>query len=188
MTIARSLLVDVGVTPWYHVISKTVRGAFLLAEGEMDRKQWIEDRLQHLASLFCIEVAGVAVLDSHLHVLLKLQPEVAAQWSDEDVVRRWARLYPPRGMNRKPMKVTQDWIEQKLADKELVDKWRSRLSNLGWFMKCLKETVARFPSCHQESRHCLRRTVRRDFRLPRRSRKIRWIGTGLDIWWTMGLL
>ena len=30
MTVARSQLVDVSVTPWYRVISKTVRGAFLL--------------------------------------------------------------------------------------------------------------------------------------------------------------
>ena len=66
MTIARSLLVDVGVTPWYHLISKTVRGAFLLAEGETDRKQWIEDRLQELANVFAIEVAGFAILDSHV--------------------------------------------------------------------------------------------------------------------------
>ncbi len=66
MTIARSLLVDVGVTPWYHLISKTVRGAFLLAEGKTDRKQWIEDRLQELANVFAIEVAGFAILDNHL--------------------------------------------------------------------------------------------------------------------------
>ena len=143
MTIPRSLLVDVAVTPWYHVISKTVRGAFLLAEGESDRKQWIEDRLQELANLFAIEVAGFAVLDNHLHILLKLEPETASDWSDEDVVRRWGKLYPPRGKNREPQRVTRAWIEQKMADKALVDKWRARLSNLGWFMKCLKEPLAR---------------------------------------------
>ena len=88
MTIARSLL-DVGVTPWYHLMSNTVRGAFLLAEGETDRKQWIEDRLQELANVFAIEVAGFAILDSHLHVLVKLETETATAWSDENVVRRW---------------------------------------------------------------------------------------------------
>ncbi len=72
MTVARAQLVDVAVTPWYHVISKTVRGAFLLAQGDWDRKQWIEDRLRELANLFSIEVAGFAILDNHLHVLLKV--------------------------------------------------------------------------------------------------------------------
>jgi len=66
MTVARSQLVDVEVTPWYHVISKTVRGDFLLREGDEDRKQWIEDRLQFLARLFAVEVAGFAILDNHL--------------------------------------------------------------------------------------------------------------------------
>ena len=143
MTVARSRLVDVGVTPWYHVISKTVRGAFLLAEGEGDRKQWIEDRLRELASLFAIEVAGFAILDNHLHVLLRLGPETAVEWSDEDVVRRWAKLFPPRGKNRKPLRVTRAWVEQRLADQEFVAKCRARLSDLGWFMKCLKEPLAR---------------------------------------------
>ena len=42
MTVPRSKLVDVNLTPWYHVISKTVRRAFLLSLGEDDRKQWLE--------------------------------------------------------------------------------------------------------------------------------------------------
>ncbi len=143
MTVARAQLVDVGVTPWYHVISKTVRGAFLLAEGDSDRKQWIEDRLRELANLFAIEVAGFSVLDNHLHVLLKLEPETATEWSDEEVVRRWVKLFPPRGQDRKPLLVTRAWVEQKLADKAFVETCRTRLSDLGWFMKCLKEPLAR---------------------------------------------
>ena len=39
MTVARSQLVDVNVTPWYHVISKTVRGAWLLGQGVEDHRQ-----------------------------------------------------------------------------------------------------------------------------------------------------
>ena len=38
MTVASSQLVDTNVTPWYHVISGTVRGALLLGEGGGDRK------------------------------------------------------------------------------------------------------------------------------------------------------
>jgi REP element-mobilizing transposase RayT len=143
MTVARSQLVDVNVTPWYHVISTTVRGACLLGEGPQDRKQWIENRLEELSRVFAIEIAGYAVMDNHLHVLVRLCPEVASSWTDEEVVRRWAVLFPPRGANRAPLEITQAWLDEKLADADFVARARQRLANLGWFMKCLKEPLAR---------------------------------------------
>lgn len=143
MTVARSQLVDVEVTPWYHVISKTVRGAFLLREGQEDRKRWIEDRLRFLSEVYAVEVAGFAILDNHLHVLVRLSPEQLQDLSDEDVVRRWAKLFPPRGKDRKPLRVTKAWVQQKLADAKFVTQTRERLADLGWFMKCLKEPLAR---------------------------------------------
>lgn len=143
MTVARSQLVDVSVTPWYHVISKTVRGAYLLREGDHDRKQWIEDRLKFLAGVFAIDVAGFAVLDNHMHVLVRLAPERIQEWTDDYVVRKWARLFPPRSADRKLIKVTDEWVAQKAADEQFVLKARARLADLGWFMKCLKEPLAR---------------------------------------------
>jgi len=139
MTVARSQLVDTDVTPWYHVISGTVRGALLLGEGGGDRKQWIEERLEELASIFAIEVGGFAVLDSHLHILVHLSPARAEQWSDEEVVRRWGRVVPPRGKDRKPLPVSEEWVKQKLADPKFLEQTRKRLANLGWFMKSLKD-------------------------------------------------
>ena len=41
-------------------------------------------------------MGGFAVLDNHLHLLVRLDPDVGQGWSDEDVVRRWGRLFPPR--------------------------------------------------------------------------------------------
>jgi hypothetical protein len=94
MTMARSQLVDVSVTRWYHSITRCVRRAFLLAEGptenndtQFDRKEWIELRLQELACSFSVAVGGFSVMDNHLHVLVRLDPDLATAWSDEDVVR-----------------------------------------------------------------------------------------------------
>lgn len=143
MTVARSKLVDVHVTPWYHVISKTVRGAKLLGQGQQDRKQWIEDRLEELSRVFAIEVAGFAVLDNHLHVLVRLSPERVSAWSDEEVVKRWANLFPPRGAGRTPLEISQSWLDEAAQDTSFVTKARQRLADLGWFMKCLKEPLAR---------------------------------------------
>ena len=67
------------------------------------RKAWIERRLQELDSIFSGSVGGFAVLDNHLHVLVRLDPDEAKGWSDTEVVERWFRLYPPRGSDRKPL-------------------------------------------------------------------------------------
>ncbi|NIL95846.1 MAG: hypothetical protein GTO53_02765, partial [Planctomycetales bacterium] len=142
MTVARSQLVDVAVTPWYHVISKTVRGAFLLGEGELDRKQWLEDRLQVLSKVFAVELAGFAVLDNHLHLLVRLVPEQIDSWSDEEVLRRWFTIHPPR-LNRQPLEITAEVIRDRATDNQLVALARQRLADLGWFMKSLKEPLAR---------------------------------------------
>ncbi len=93
MTAVRSQLVDVNVTRYYHCISRCVRRAFLCWEGFEHRKQWIEDRLQTLSECFAASVCGFAVMDNHLHVLVRLEPDSSKGWSPEDVVRRWLGSY-----------------------------------------------------------------------------------------------
>jgi hypothetical protein len=101
MAIARARLVDLSVARWYHCITRCVRRACLLGKGDFDRRVWIENRLVQLAEVFSIAVGGFAVLDNHLHVLLRIDPERAAGWSDEEVARRWANLFLPRDARRR---------------------------------------------------------------------------------------
>jgi len=143
MTMARKALVDSSVTPFYHCISRCVRRAFLCGDGCAHRKQWVEDRLRELAGIFAIDVCAYAVMDNHLHVVLMLNDDVAREWSDEEVVRRWGRLFPPRGKDRQPLEVSPVWVKDRLADAKWVAEARERLNSLGWFMKCLKEPLAR---------------------------------------------
>jgi len=152
MTMARAHLVDVAVTRWYHCITRCVRRAFLLNEGPTSRKQWIENRLEELAQIFSISVGGFAVLDNHLHVLLRLDPDLAQAWSDEDVVRRWGRLFPPRGKAREPLRVSEAWVQDRLKDAGWVATARNRLQSLSWFMKCLKEPLSRLANRQEETR------------------------------------
>ncbi len=95
MTIARAHLLDPSITRWYHCVTRCVRRALLLAEGTLNRKDWIERRLEELAQVFAISVGGFSVLDNHLHVLVRLDSDIATGWSDEEVLRRWGRLFPP---------------------------------------------------------------------------------------------
>jgi len=68
MTIARAHLVDPTVSRWYHFVTPCVRRAFLLGEGQHDRKLWIETRLEELAESFAISVGGFSILDNLLRI------------------------------------------------------------------------------------------------------------------------
>ena len=89
------------------------------------------------------------MLDNHLHVLVRLDPEVAQGWSAEEEVRRWGRLFPPRDRMRRAIAVSDDWVQDRLKDGKWVGEARRRLQSLSWFMKCLKEPLSR-PANHQD--------------------------------------
>ncbi len=57
--------------------------------------------------------SGFAILDNHLHLLVRLDPDVAAGWSDEEVVRHWERLFPPRDKTWRALPVSGAWGWQK---------------------------------------------------------------------------
>ena len=151
MTIARAHLVDPAVTRWYHCTTRCVRRAFLLGEGLLDRKQWLEHRLEELARIFSVSLAGFTVMDNHLHLLVRLDPEAAATWSDEEVVRRWGRLFPPRDRLRRPLPVSDEWVQGQLKNAAWVATARERLRSLSWFMKCLKEPLSRLANREEKT-------------------------------------
>jgi REP element-mobilizing transposase RayT len=143
MTMPRRLLVDVEVTRYYHCISRCVRRAFLCGEGREHRKAWIEARLEVLAKNFAVSVCGFAIMDNHLHVLCRLDPGVADGWSDEEVVRRWITVYSPPNLDVEDAATVRAWVDDQCRDSARVTRYRERLQNLGWFMKALKEPLAR---------------------------------------------
>jgi hypothetical protein len=76
--------------------------------------------MEELADSFAEAISGFSVMDNHLHVLVRLDPEVAQGWSDEEVVRRWGRLFPPRDKSRPPLPVSSAWVEWRLQDAQWV--------------------------------------------------------------------
>jgi hypothetical protein len=82
-------------------------------------------------------------MDNHLHVLVRLDPSRGKDWNAQEVVRRWIEVFPPRQLAIDDEKVLATWVAQIAKDKRRVDQLRGRLCNLGWFMKALKEPLAR---------------------------------------------
>jgi hypothetical protein len=68
-------------------------------------------------------------------VLVRLDPDIATSWSDEEVVRRWGLLFPPRDKSRQPLPVSKAWVKRRLQDIQWVAQARGRLQSLSWFMK-----------------------------------------------------
>jgi hypothetical protein len=144
MTVPRSRIVNPAITPWYYCISHCVRNATLTKSPRRgDPKLWIENRLEELSKIFAIDVAGFNVMDSHFNVLAHLNVKVAKNWSKEEVLTRWARLFYPRDDHREPIKDLKGWIKEKQSDHKFVNTCRHRLVDLGWFMKCTKEPLSR---------------------------------------------
>lgn len=143
MATPRSQLVDESVTPWYHCVSRCVRRARLCGDDCAHRKDWIVARLRELVGIFAVDCGGFAVMDNHLHLLLRLDSPRVRGWSDEEVARRWLTLHPLRDAAGEALPVTAERVRRFASDAAWVGRIRARLSDLGWFMKSLKEPLAR---------------------------------------------
>ena len=146
---ARKYQVCLSDTAYYHVSSRCVRRAFLCGVDEWTgksyehRRGWIEDRIRALSSLFSIDLCAYAVMSNHYHLVVRLNPEEADGWSDDEVLGRWTALF------RGPLLVQRYRAGERLSAAELgtvrsiVAVYRARLGDLSWFMKCLNEPIAR---------------------------------------------
>ena len=68
MTIARSRQISLADTPYYHVVSRCVRRAFLCGQDDHSgqsyehRRQWVADKLGQLSQVFAIGICAYAVM------------------------------------------------------------------------------------------------------------------------------
>jgi hypothetical protein len=83
-------------------------------------------------------------MSNHLHLVLRNRPNIAEQWSADEIALRWCRIFPPRhdatGENVEPNEHDRAMLT---ANSERLAELRERLANLSWFMRCLCEKIAR---------------------------------------------
>lgn len=136
-------------TLYYHCVSRCVRRAFLCGVDKVTgrsfehRRQQIEARLHHLATIFAIDVAAYAVMSNHYHVVLRVNPEEVATWEDAEICERWRKLF------KLPLTVQRFLDGERMEPLELdaaraqVGIYRERMTSISWFMKCLNTDIAR---------------------------------------------
>ena len=99
---ARNRIVNKDQVGQYHCISRVVRRAFLCGEDRYTgknydhRKKWIEEMLQYMVQHFALDLISLSIMDNHLHLQLRIRPDIVTKWSNREVARRWLLLYPQR--------------------------------------------------------------------------------------------
>ncbi|MFK0570240.1 transposase, partial [Endozoicomonas sp.] len=149
MTSPRRNLIDTASTRYYHCIARCVRRAWLCGQDDFSgknfehRRQWVIDRLQILVNIFAIEICAYAIMSNHYHLVLHINTAETEQWSDREVLQRWSQLFNGSTLVQRYLKDEKlSEAEQHQVD-EYVKKYRERLQDISWFMRCLNEYLAR---------------------------------------------
>jgi len=130
----------------YHCVSRCVRRAFLCGEDPVTgrsfdhRRRWLEQRILALAEVFAVAIHAYAVMSNHFHLVVEVDPGAPRQWTDEDVARRWLSLAGSADTLDSPSETR---LAGLAAQPERLAVLRERLGSLSWFMRYLKEPIAR---------------------------------------------
>jgi REP element-mobilizing transposase RayT len=148
MTRARKTFVSLNDTPYYHVVARCVRRAWLCGVDDYagkdysHRKGWVVDRLTELASIFAIDVCAFAVMSNHYHLVVHVDRKRAKSWSQKEVIERWCRMFSkPPLIDHWEQGDTSDAVRE--VAEGVIELWRDRLHDLSWYMRCLNEHLAR---------------------------------------------
>lgn len=146
MTRPRACIAPPDIAGSFHCVQRCVRRAFLCGKDAYSgrcfehRKAWVEARIHLIAASFAVSVYAYAVMSNHLHLVLRIDPEEALAWGDDEVADRWLRMFPPQ-------EESEGAAEEKrmrlLADPARLELIRQRLGSLSWLMRCLAEPIAR---------------------------------------------
>ena len=148
MGYARQSLVCLQDTPYYHVIARCVRRAWLWGFDEYagrdysHRKSWVLERLQRLTGVFAIDVCAYAVMSNHYHLVVHVAQRRSTAWSNDEVVERWSQVFGVPLIVHRWREGAADEVEAAAAV-QLIESWRTRLTDVSWFMRCLNEHLAR---------------------------------------------
>ena len=146
---ARREIVADGEVGAYHCMARCVRRAFLCGKDKLSgksyehRKDWLRQGLERLAGSFAIDVSGFAIMDNHLHVVVKQRPDLARGWSASEVTSRWRMIFGKPPKTKAEREAFDLLVDVESRDAKLVKLRRQRLASVSWFMRCLCEPIAR---------------------------------------------
>ncbi|VAW41553.1 Mobile element protein, partial [hydrothermal vent metagenome] len=154
MTLARKYLILPDATPFYHVMTRCVRRAFLCGldkytgKSYEHRKPMIVKRIKFLASVFNIDICAYAVMSNHYHLVLKINS--TDNWNEKQVLTYWSELCQlPLICEKFINGESQGRAELKMVYQQ-TEVYRKRLMSISWFMKFLNEHIAKTANSEDE--------------------------------------
>lgn len=158
MALARKHLISIQDTPYYHIVTRCVRRAFLCGKDKYSgqcyehRRELIVERIEQLADVFNIDVCAYAVMSNHYHLVIKVND--TKDWSERKCLIDWSSLC---GISD----VCQRYIKQEGLSKAELDlvyldanEYRQRLMSISWFMKLLNEYIAKCANSEDKVTGC----------------------------------
>lgn len=148
MGYSRKSLISLEDTPYYHVVARCVRRAWLwgydtyAGKDYSHRKAWVLQRLRHLADIFSIDLCAYAIMSNHYHLVLRVDRQRMARQSHAEIVTRWTQLFSNPPLIQRWQDGRASAAERMIAE-ELIERWRLRLIDISWYMRCLNEYLAR---------------------------------------------
>lgn len=139
-------------TSYYHCVSRCVRRSFLCGvdsytgKSYEHRREWVENRLHFLSSVFTIDICAYAVMSNHTHIVLHIDESKARSLKASQVLERWHKMYSGTLLTQRYAN-PETRCEMSEGERETVFKtievYRKRLFDISWFMRCLNEFIAR---------------------------------------------
>jgi REP element-mobilizing transposase RayT len=149
MTTARAQQISLADTLYYHIMSRCVRRSYLCGTDKLTgqcfehRRQWIEDRIRLLSTVFSIDICSYAVMSNHYHIVFKVDPKTSKNWSFNEVIQRWLCIHKGPFLIQQYQKGDTFGVAEMKVLTRIVDDWRVRLASISEFMQQLNQVIAR---------------------------------------------
>jgi hypothetical protein len=147
---SRKTYVSIDATPFYYYCSsRCVRHAFLCGKDAVTgqsfahRRQWIEDELLELATVFAIDLFAYSVMHNHYHVVLFIDKLTADNWDALEVVEQWHLLFSGTLYSQRFAQGELLTVAQQASLNASIALWRECLMDISWFMRVINEGIAR---------------------------------------------
>ena len=88
-------------------------------------------------------ICAYAIMSNHYHIVLRINADLAANWTKADIVERWTMLFTGSVLVSRYMAGECSSEAEEAKAEELISMWKERLMDISWFMRCLNEGIAR---------------------------------------------